>query len=85
MASKLDKIRNEINGIVLRVGFEKSTRGDLYHGYGPNGRHLVVRTSGNNFKLSVKHPEFELPIKSIPMSKLKIELLEKYLIDQLKL
>jgi hypothetical protein len=78
MASKLEKIRDEIRPVIIGLGFQKGT-GVGYNYKLPNGNRLKVEIAGNNFKLIhyfKVEDEFgkrtlNNTIKSIPMSKIR--------------
>jgi hypothetical protein len=77
----LDTIREQLDRTMGRIPeFTKSTRGNwLYNAVDTKGEKVKVQFKGNNFKVSIGSQQTEVIIKSVPLSKLKLEKVESYL------
>ena len=75
----LDTTRQELDSIIRKIpDFTKSTRGSwLYNAKDSKNEKVKVQFKGNNFKVMVGN--FDTIIKSVPLSKLKVENVDGYL------
>jgi hypothetical protein len=83
----LETTRVSLDAIISTIpDFKKSTRGLwLYKATTTSGSILKVQFAGNNFKVHAVNGDTEIPIKSIPLSKLRIEKVMTYLEYRLRL
>lgn len=75
----LDVTRRELDKIIKGIPeFKESTRGSwLYNAKDNHGDKVKVQFKGNNFKIMVG--DLDVLIKSVPLSKLKVEKVDAYL------
>ncbi len=75
----LDKIRTDLDSIIKKIPeFKKSTRGNwLYNAKDSRNEKVKVQFKGNNFKIMVG--DLDVLVKSVPLSKLKVEKVDAYL------